>query len=623
MKTRFLTFALLLISLTAVAQTPATNTDRGFIHPGGLYTQADFDRVKAQIAAKNTTIMKAWTKLKAAEYAQSSVQTSPVETIVRGGSGENYINAARGATMAYQNALRWKIGGTVANAKAAVRILMAWCNKTTAISGTSDQCLAVGLYGYQFAQAAELMRDYEGWKPEEFEQFRQWMLTLWYPKAIGFLRGRNGTWENSGKWWQAPGHYWSNWGLCNVLCVMSIGILCDNVQIYNEGISFIKYDQVGNYTDPPTLHDATDADGNAVKAIHNDGLTEFLGNLIVTAVESELETGAYGQLGQMNESGRDTGHSSLALGLVVDIAKVAYNQGDDLFAYMNHRLAAGIEYVAAQTQSVEGLPWTNYHYGSSGYYYSDSRAWLMTGPALGAQMRPYWGTVIGLYEGVKGVSMPFAEKAYEEMGIDEGGKGSTSGGYDHLGYSVLMNTYEPQLRPADQVPTELLPQIEYSTTLNTTFIPSFAQEKKRGLVNGKVTNHNELGALVNTYSTTKSTLLPQGKTLRLIPQLPEGEEDTGLWQWNTGETTREITVNTDWSYVYRVTYTNARGIQSCLAFFIATTDKGVPVGIEGLTASSFQNKSEANAFYDLSGRKLKKSSRHSIVVSNGKKIYNP
>ena len=545
MKTRLLTFTLLLISAVAVAQTTTINYDRGFIHPGGLHTQADFDRVKAQIAAKNMSVVKAWNKLKAAEYAQSNVQTSPVETIVRGGSGENYMNAARGAAMAYQNALRWKIAGTTANARAAVRILMAWCNKTTDISGTSDQCLAAGLYGYQFAQAAELMRDYEGWKAEDFEKFRQWMQTLWYPKAIGFLRSRNGTWENSGKWWQAPGHYWSNWGLCNVLCVMSIGILCDNVQIYNEGISFIKYDQVGNYTEPPTLHDAVGPDGTTVKAIHNDGLTEFWGNLIVTAEESELETGAYGQLGQMNESGRDTGHSSLALGLAVDIAKVAYNQGDDLFAYMNHRLAAGIEYVAAQTQSVEGLPWTNYHYGSNGYYYSDSRAWLMTEPALGAQMRPYWGTVIGMYEGTKGVCMPFAEKAYEAMGIDEGGKGSNSGGYDHLGYSVLMNTYEPQLCPADLVPTELSPQMEYSTTLNATFIPSLAQERKRGQVNGKVTNHNELGALVNTYSTTQSTLLPQGKTLRLIPQLPEGEEDTGAWQWNTGETTREITVNTE------------------------------------------------------------------------------
>ena len=119
---------------------------------------------------------------------------------------------------------------------------------------------------------------------------------------------------------------------------------------------------------------------------------------------------------------------------------------------MNHRLAAGIEYVAAQTQSVEKLPWTNYHYGTNGLYYSDGRTWVMTEPALGAQMRPYWGTVIGIYEGVKGVTMPFAEKAYAEMGIDEGGKGSTSGGYDHLGYSVLMNTYEPQLCPAVQKP---------------------------------------------------------------------------------------------------------------------------------------------------------------------------
>ena len=76
---------------------------------------------------------------------------------------------------------------------------------------------------------------------------------------------------------------------------------------------------------------------------------------------------------------------------------------------------------------------------------ADSRAWLMTEPALGAQMRPYWGTVIGIYESVKGVTMPFSEQSYNQMGIDGGGQGSTSGGYDHLGYSVLMNTYEEQL----------------------------------------------------------------------------------------------------------------------------------------------------------------------------------
>ena len=399
-------------------------TDRGFIHPGGLHTQADFDRVKAQLAAGNAKVQQAYKVLKSAPYAQPSVQTAPMETIVRGGGqGENYINAARGATMAYQNALRWKIEDNKACANAAVRILMAWANTTKSITGNSDACLAVGLYGYQFAQAAELMRDYEGWSREDFDTFCQWMLNVWYPPCINFLRGRNGTWENPGRWWQAPGHYWSNWGLCNVLCCISIGILCDDVFIYNQGMSFFKYDQVGTFKDPRTE-----------VPILNDGLTEFLGNLVVTTTESELETGAYGRLGQMNESGRDAGHCGMALGLAVDVAKVGWNQGDDLFAYMDHRLAAGIEYVAAQSQNVGNLPWVNYHYATSGFFYTDSRAWLMTEPAMGAHVRPVWGTVIGIYEGVKGVPMPFSEAAYKQMGIDAGGQGSTSGGYDHLGY---------------------------------------------------------------------------------------------------------------------------------------------------------------------------------------------
>ena len=519
-------------------------TERGFRHPGGLYTQDDFDRVKQQIADGNSRVIAAHNVLKSAAYAQSSAGTSPVETIVRGGgSGENYINAARGATIAFQNALRWKIEGNKACANHAVDVLMRWCNTTKAVTGNSDQCLAYGLYGYQFAQAAELMRDYEGWKPEDFQAFQRWMLDVWYPGCIGFLRGRNGTWENSGKWWQAPGHYWSNWGLCNAMALLSIGVLCDDVFIYNQGLSFIKYDQVGTFKDPRTEN-----------PIKNDGLTEFWGNLIVTTTEWDGETGAYGKVGQMNESGRDTGHSAMALGLAVDIARQAWNQGDDLFAYMDHRLAAGIEYVAAQCQSVENLPWTNYHYGSSGYYYSDSRAWLMTGPAVGAQIRPYWATVTGIYEGVKGVKMPFAEKCLDDMGIDAGGQGSTSGGYDHLGYSVLMNTFGENntngkyLNP--NPPTELTPQIKSGT---------------------RTINHNELGGLTNTYQTTavNNRAVAPGTVLTLSPCLPEGETDTNQWLWNTGETTREITITANQSYIYRVAYTNQQGAKSELCFSIA------------------------------------------------------
>lgn len=518
--------------------TEAYDMDRGFKHPSGLHTQEDFNRIKRQLAEGNERVTNAYNILKNAAYAQPNVATYPTEVIVRGGGvGENYMNAARGATMAYQNALRWKIEGNTACAKAAVRILMAWANTTRDIGGDSNYALAAGLYGYQFAQAAELMRDYDGWASNDFETFKQWMLTVWYPKVISFLRGRNGTWENAGRWWQAPGHYWSNWGLCNVLALINIGILCDDVFIYNQGMSYFKYDQVGTFRDPRTDD-----------PIRNDGLTEFLGNLVVTTTDSELETGAYGKLGQMQESGRDTGHSALAAGLMVDVAKVGWNQGDDLFAFMDHRLAAGIEYVAAQTQSVADLPWTNYHYATSGYYYSDSRSWIQTGPALGAQMRPYWGTVIGIYEGVKGVKMPFSEVSYNNMGIDGGGLGGTSGGYDHLGYSVLMNTRDIQLAPANQIPTELSPRMEYG---------------------GIVVDHNELGGLTNTFQVNNQTGIDVGTVIKLMPQLPDDEEDTGIWQWDTGETTRELTIVAQRSRLYRVTYTNMNGIQSQLSFAIA------------------------------------------------------
>lgn len=522
------------------------STERGFRHPGGLHTQADFDRIKQQLAAGNTKVVQAYNVLKSAEYAQSTTATYPVETIVRGGgSGENYINAARGAAIAYQNGLRWKIEGNKACAKHAVEVLMKWAKTTKNISGDSNYALASGLYGYQFAQAAELVRDYEGWKASDFELFQRWMLDVWYPKAIGFLRGRNGTWENADKWWQAPGHYWSNWGLCNALCVISIGVLCDDVNIYNQGMSFIKYDQVGTFKDPRTAD-----------PILNDGLTEFWGNLIVTTSEWDKETGAYGKVGQMNESGRDTGHSAMALGLAVDIAHQGWNQGDDLFSYMDHRLAAGIEYVAAQTQSVEGLPWTNYTYGTNGLYYTDSRCWTMTGPALGAQMRPYWGTVIGHYEGVKGVKMPFSEQSYKQMGIDAGGQGSTSGGYDHMGYSVLMNTRD-SIADRTKAPVEL---------------------QAKMMVNGKTIMHNELGMLTNTFNTTalKNRGVAPCTVITLSPTLPEGAEDTGNWRWDTGETTRELTITADASHIYRVHYTNVYGVESEQSYAIAVLGDGQP-----------------------------------------------
>ncbi len=528
----------------------AHSDDHGFVHPGGLVSQEDIDRAKELLAAGDQRIKKAWDILCANEYSHADIATWPTEIVVRGGgSGQNYMNCARGAAMAYQNALRWKIGGTRENADAAVRIMMAWANACKAVGGDTNMSLAAGIYGHEFANAAELMRDYDGWSKEDFAKFKQWMIDVFYNKSIDFLRRRHDTWLNArnASLGERPGHYWSNWGLCNALCVMSIGILCDDVHMYNQGVSFYKYDHVGSFKDR-----------SGQNVITNDGCNEFIGNLVPVVLPDER--GPLGYLGQMQESGRDQGHALMALGLALDICEVGFNQGDDLFAYMNDRIAAGTEHVAALNfggVEASSLPWVTYNYadcrGTMG------AGWAQTGPNTGGmgEYRPYWDRAIGYYEGLRGVKLQYAEQASAKVCPDGGGGNysQNSGGFDALGFSTLTS-WRPAVS-ADNAITPLSGDIVYKGET--------------------LANQTNLGGLKYNYSVCPSKGIPaDGSDITLIPQLPEGAEDSGLWQWSTGETTRQITVKADKSYIYRVTYTAANGAVSHQAFAIAVSGDADP-----------------------------------------------
>ncbi len=525
--------------------------DHGFVHPGGIVSQQDIDRAKQLLAEGNTRIKRAWEILCANEYSKANIATWPTPTVIRGGgSGQNYMNCARGAAMAYQNALRWKIGGTRENADAAVRIMMQWARECNGLGGDTNISLAAGIYGYEWANAAELMRDYEGWSREDFDTFRQWIIRVFYNPAIDFLRRRHDTWMN----WrypnmgERPGHYWSNWGLCNALCVMSIGILCDDVHMYNQGVSFYKYDHQGTFQ----------ADRSKLTQIVDDGCNEFIGNLVPIVIPDER--GPFGYLGQMQESGRDQGHALMALGLALDICQVGLTQGDDLYAYMDDRIAAGLEHVAALNfGGVAGsaLPWKNYNYSDCRGYLG--AGWLHTAPNEGGkgEFRPYWDRAIGYYEGLRGVKLQYAEKASAAVCPDGGGGNysQNSGGFDHVGFSTLTS-WRPAIE-AEQAITPLHGDIIY---------------KGETLV-----NQTNLGGLKYKYEAGPTKAIPaDGADITLIPQLPEGTEDSGNWQWSTGEQTRQITVKADRSYIYRVTYTAKNGTQSQQAFAIAVSGDAAP-----------------------------------------------
>ena len=272
------------------------------------------------------------------------------------------------------------------------------------------------------------------------------------------------------------------------------------------------------------------------------------------------ERGPLGYLGQMQESGRDQGHALMALGLALDICQIGLTQGDDLYAYMDDRIAAGLEHVAALNfGGVAGssLPWITYNYadcrGTMG------AGWAQTAPNEGGkgEYRPYWDRAIGYYEGLRGVKLQYAEKASAAVCPDGGGGNysQNSGGFDHVGFSTLTS-WRPAIA-AEQAITPLSGDIVY-----------------KGVTYKNQTN---LGGLKYNYVVCPSKGIPaDGADITLIPQLPEGTEDSGQWQWSTGETTRELTVKAERSYIYRVTYTAPNGTQSQQAFAIAVSGDAKP-----------------------------------------------
>ena len=90
------------VNLEQVELKPSTEP---MLHEG-LHTEEDFQRIRDKKAAGEEPWISAYQLLVESQFSQKTADTYPTEWIKRGVSGdENYMNAARGATIAYQQAL--------------------------------------------------------------------------------------------------------------------------------------------------------------------------------------------------------------------------------------------------------------------------------------------------------------------------------------------------------------------------------------------------------------------------------------------------------------------------------------------------------------------------------------
>ncbi|MDN0200566.1 alginate lyase family protein [Streptomyces sp. S.PNR 29] len=386
--------AALALGATATATTadaaPAT-----FTHPGMLHNWGDINRAKVRVAAGDEPWLSGWNRLTANSHSQSTWTARPQATVYRGtGYPENYSILYNDIAAAYQNALRWQVAGTAANGDCAVRILNAWANTLTSIQGTADRFLAAGIYGWEFCQAAELMRGYAGF---DLNKFKQMMLNVFYPMNNDFLVRHNGA---------CITNYWANWDLCTMASIMAIGILCDDGAKYDQAVNYFKTG-AGN--------------GSIARAV------------------PYLYTDSAGYaLGQWQESGRDQGHTIMGMGQMGAICEMAWNQGDDLYSYDNRRFMKAAQYVAKYNLGMD-VPFTTYTWGS-GTTCSQQTQTVISSNSRG-QIRPVWAMLHFHYNRRLFLDDKYISQMYYNLVAPEGGGGdygSTSGGYDQLGFGTLM-----------------------------------------------------------------------------------------------------------------------------------------------------------------------------------------
>ena len=371
---------------TTTTPTEATKTTRSFVHPGLMHTEADFVRMRAKTAAGAAPWLAGWNALASSARAQLSATPNPLETVIRGGTGQNFSTMIKDMARTYQFAVYWKVSGDTAYADRAVLFLNAWSSTMKALAGTSDVVLAAGIYGYQWANAAEIMRTYPGWKAEDLAAFQSLMLNVFYPMNHYFLRDHN---------FVDITNYWANWDLCSICSMLAIGVLCDRTDLYDEAIGYYKSGR-----------------GNG-SAMHN---VYYLHP---------------GHLGQWQESGRDQGHSTLGMALGGLLCEMAWNQGDDLYGYANNRFLAGAEYVAKTNLQDENGNFYTMPYST---YVNKQGTSTQISTASRPQLRQCFQVIYNHYVNRKGLSAPYVAAIAAKIGI-EGPAAGDSPGCGSLTYS--------------------------------------------------------------------------------------------------------------------------------------------------------------------------------------------
>lgn len=363
-----------------------------FVHPGGLHTQADFDRMKAKVAANQSPWVDSYNQMMVLSMANLGWPWHPVTQIIRGTTGNNYARSQLDALAIYYNALRWRISGDTNYAEKAIQGCDAWSSTMTlGVGGDSNWALGAGICGYEFAVAGECLRGYSGWSQTSISNYCNF-LKLFGDGNDNFLIAHNNTCDS---------HYWCNWDGCNIASLITIGVFTDDTNRFNRAVTYLKQGK-GN--------------GNLASAawyIHTNGLAQW------------------------QESGRDQAHTMDGVAWLGVALQVAWSQGVDLYGFDNNRFLRGLEYCAKYNL------WNDVPYVSYSVCEGASFNWGTWAVSAGGRgfLPPTWDLFYNHYVNLKGLSAPWTAQAASVLRPD--GYYDNPNSPDFVGFTTLTCLLDP------------------------------------------------------------------------------------------------------------------------------------------------------------------------------------
>ncbi|MEO6524414.1 MAG: alginate lyase family protein [Mucilaginibacter sp.] len=332
---------------------------RKFVHPGVLHTQKDFDHLKEIVQKKTSPAYDSYLLLKGNLRASADYKMfGPFKVISRDGEfAYTKTKMETDFSAAYLNSIMWMVTKDAAHAKKAIQILVAYADTLTLIPETNDAPLLAGLEGFKIVYAAEVLKyTYKDITAQQIDKITKLITGLFLPVLD--------------KFYAAKPYTNGNWGGIATKTYMAAAIYLNNETMYKKAVDFYY-------------------NGN-----DNGNIKNYIS----------------GTTGQIQESGRDQGHSQLGLGALATVCEEAWKQGDDLYSALDNRLLKGYEYVARYNLGDDNVPfntWTDI----SGRYCT----WTTISTIGRGKFIPVYQLVYHHYVNRKGLKMPYVEKVIEKI----------------------------------------------------------------------------------------------------------------------------------------------------------------------------------------------------------------